>query len=53
MKLKQLSFTLLTFCLAVVSGTKAVDAASLSVVADGLDNVRGLSFGPDGKLFHT
>ena len=48
-----LSFTLLTFCLAIVSGTKSAQAASLEVVADGLDNVRGLSFGPDGSLYVT
>lgn len=53
MKLTQVSFTLLTFCLAFVSGTKAVEAASLSVVADGLDNARGLGFGPDGSLYVT
>lgn len=48
-----LSFTLLTFCLAIVSGTKSAQAASVEVVADGLDNVRGLSFGPDGSLYVT
>lgn len=45
-------FTLLTFCFAVVCGTKA-EAASFSVVADRLDNVRGLNFGPDGSLYIT
>jgi len=48
-----LSFTLLTFYLAVVSGIKPAKAASFSVVADGLDNVRGLSFSPDGSLYIT
>lgn len=47
------SFTLLTFCLAIIFGTKAAQAAALSVVADGLDNARGLSFGPDGSLYVT
>lgn len=46
------SFTVLTCCLAIVSGTKAA-AVSLSVVADGLDNVRGLNFSPDGSLYVT
>ncbi len=44
------SFTLLTFCLAIVPETKAAEVASVSVVADGLDNPRGLAFGPDGSL---
>lgn len=45
-------FTFLTFCVAV-SGMKAAKAASFSVVAEGLDNVRGLSFSPDGSLYVT
>lgn len=48
-----LSFTLFSFCLAVVSGTNAAQAATLTVVADKLDNVRGLNFGPDGSLYVT
>lgn len=48
-----LSFTFLAFCLAIVSGTKAAGAASLEVVAEGLDNARGLSFSPDGSLYVT
>ena len=48
-----LSFAVLTFCLAFVSQTKSAEATSFSVVADGLDNVRGLSFGPDGGLYIT
>lgn len=47
------SFAALTFCFAVVFGTKPATAASFSVVAEGLDNVRGLNFGPDGSLYIT
>lgn len=46
-------FLVLTFCLALTCETKPVAAASLSVVASRLDNVRGLSFGPDGSLYIT
>jgi hypothetical protein len=38
MKLKQLTITILTFCVAAFSGTKAASAASFSVIADGLYN---------------
>jgi hypothetical protein len=48
-----ISFAALTFCFAAIFGTKPATAASFSVVADGLDNVRGLSFGPDGSLYIT
>lgn len=40
-------------CLAVFSGTKAVADTSVSVVAEGLDNPRGLNFGADGSLYVT
>ncbi|NEU76897.1 ScyD/ScyE family protein [Hassallia byssoidea VB512170] len=46
-------FTFLTVGFAIVSEIKPVKAASFSVVANGLDNVRGLSFGPDGSLYVT
>jgi sugar lactone lactonase YvrE len=50
MKLAQLSLSILICCLAVATETK-VEAASLSVVADNLDNARGVSFGPDGSIY--
>lgn len=50
MKLTQLSLSVLTCCLAIAAGTTA-QAASLSVVADKLDNARGLSFGSDGSIY--
>lgn len=53
MKLKQLTITLLTFCVAAFSGMKAAEAASFSVIADGLYNAGGLSFGLDGNLYVT
>ncbi|MCC5600812.1 ScyD/ScyE family protein [Nostoc favosum] len=53
MKLKQLTITILTFCVAAFSGIKAASAASFSVIADGLYNAGGLSFSPDGNLYVT
>ena len=53
MKLKQLTITFLTFCVAAFSGMKAASAGSFSVIADGLYNAGGLSFGPDGNLYVT
>lgn len=53
MKLKQLTLTILTFCVAAFSGMKAASAASFSVIADGLYNAGGLSFSPDGNLYIT
>jgi sugar lactone lactonase YvrE len=52
LKFVALSFTSLTFCFAAGFVSKTT-AASFSVVADGLDNVRGLSFSPDGSLYVT
>lgn len=53
MKLKPLTITILTFCVASFSGIKAASAASFSVIADGLYNAGGLSFSPDGNLYVT
>jgi hypothetical protein len=46
-------FTFVPICVAVFSGIKPTLAASFTVVAEGLDNVRGLSFSPDGSLYVT
>jgi hypothetical protein len=53
MKLKPLTITILTFCVAAFSGIKVASAASFSVIADGLYNAGGLSFSPDGSLYVT
>ncbi|MBW4689488.1 MAG: ScyD/ScyE family protein [Komarekiella atlantica HA4396-MV6] len=53
MKLKLLTITFLSFCIAAISETKAAHAASFSVIADGLENAGGLSFGSDGSLYVT
>ncbi|HEY9783611.1 MAG TPA: ScyD/ScyE family protein [Leptolyngbyaceae cyanobacterium] len=50
MKLTQLSLSILTCCLAIAAGT-TVQAASLSIIANELDNARGLSFGSDGSIY--
>ena len=51
MKITQLTFLFITSGLAIISGTQAAQAASLSVVADGLDQPRGFAYGPDGNLY--
>ncbi|MBD6616801.1 ScyD/ScyE family protein [Komarekiella sp. 'clone 1'] len=53
MKFKLLTVTFLAFCVAAVSETKAAQAASFSVIADGLENAGGLSFSSDGSLYVT
>ncbi|MEH2177794.1 ScyD/ScyE family protein [Nostoc sp.] len=53
MKLKQITITFITFCVATFSEMKVASATSFSVIADGLYNAGGLSFGPDGNLYVT
>lgn len=51
MKLKSFTFTFLTVCVATVSVTKASQAASLTTVASGLNNPRGIGFSSDGSIY--
>lgn len=53
MKLKSFAITLLGCCITVVSAPKAAEAATFSVIADGLDNARGVSVAPDGSIYVT
>ncbi|MBD1925196.1 ScyD/ScyE family protein [Trichocoleus sp. FACHB-90] len=47
------TITFLTVCLAAITGAKTAEAASLKIIADGLDNARGVSVGPDGSIWVT
>lgn len=51
MRLKQFTITLATLCIAIVFGPKPAQAVSLTPIAEGLNNARGISFGPDGSLY--
>lgn len=51
MKLNQFVFPLLTCGVATIFGANVAEAVTLSVVADGISNARGISFGPDGSLY--
>jgi hypothetical protein len=53
MKLKHLTITLLSVCVAIVAGSKAAEAASFTVIADGLNNPRNFAFDPEGNLYVT
>jgi hypothetical protein len=53
MKLTRFNFTVLTVCLAIVSGSKAAEAASLTNISEdyGLNNASQVNFGPDGSIY--
>lgn len=51
MKLKQFTYTFVFLCIAIVFGPKAAQAASLTTIAEGFDNARGLAYGPDGNFY--
>jgi hypothetical protein len=51
MKLKQLTVSLFTCSVTVVSGAGIAQAVTLTPIVEGISNPRGLSFGPDGTLY--
>ncbi|WP_026082673.1 ScyD/ScyE family protein [Mastigocladopsis repens] len=51
MKFKSFALTLFTLCVTATCGTEAAKAATMSVVADGLDNPRGIAFDSDGTIY--
>jgi len=53
MKFKSIALTLFTVSIASVLGTTAAQAASLSVLADGLDNPRNFDFDTEGNIYLT
>ena len=53
MNFKSIALTLFTVSIASVFGTTAAQAASLSVLADGLDNPRNFDFDSEGNIYLT
>lgn len=53
MKLKSFALTLLTVSVGSVAVNQAAQAASFSVITDGLDNPRGTAFDKEGNLYVT
>ena len=51
MKLRLLSLTILTSCLAIASGSKAAQSAQMTEIANGLDQPRGITFDAHGNLY--
>ncbi len=51
MQIRRLCFSFLALSVTLLSGGGIARAASLSVIADGLDQTRGFNFGPDGTLY--
>ncbi|MGH8001906.1 MAG: ScyD/ScyE family protein [Brasilonema sp.] len=51
MKFKSFAFTVFSICVATVCGTEAARAASLSVVADGLNNPRNFDWDSQGNIY--
>ncbi len=53
MKFKSIALTLFTASVASIFGTTAAQAASLSVLADGLDNPRNFDWDKNGNIYLT
>ncbi|ARV62695.1 PEP-CTERM sorting domain-containing protein [Nostocales cyanobacterium HT-58-2] len=53
MKFKSFALTFFSICVATTCGTEAAKAASLSVVADGLNNPRNFDWASDGSIYLT